>query len=109
VSEEIPFEDGLEEALSPVAKPEVVQAQVVQPAKRRGRPPKAKPAVEPVVQEESQPEPEQSPKKIIVCTRYPYALHCSSQNILIPADTPTEVEPDYWIQSQIDAGLLKVL
>lgn len=109
MSEEIPFEDALEEALPPAAQPEVVQAQVEQPAKRRGRPPRTKSAAEPTAQEEAQPEPEQTTKKIIVCTRYPYALHCSSQNILIPAGTPTEVEPDYWIQSQIEAGLLKVL
>lgn len=109
MSEEIPFEDAIEEALPPATQPEVVQVRVEQPAKRRGRPPKAKVEAVPEPQPEPQPEPSQTSNKIIVLTRYPYPMHCSSQNVLIPAGEPTEVEPDYWIQSQINAGLLKVV
>jgi hypothetical protein len=105
MSEEIEFEDEQLATPEPVSEPqpgpEVVEAQAPEPVKRRGRQPKAK--------AEDQEAPSQTPNKIIVQTRYPYAMHCPTQNVYIPASTPVEVEPDYWIQSQIDAGLLKVL
>lgn len=88
------------------AEPEVVQAQ---PIKRRGRPPKAASLAQPAQEPQAAPAQEKQTKKLIVVTRFPYAMHCSTQNIMINPDSPTEVEPDFWIQSQIDAGLLKVL
>jgi hypothetical protein len=87
------------EILQPYA-PEPVQEAAAEAPKRRGRPPKSA----------SQPNEEAPAKsdKLVVQTRFPYAMPCSTQNILIRPGTWTEVDLDHWVKAQLDAGLLLI-